>query len=60
MKSEELTVQESANFVDENQKPKYEKPLIVEQVGLEFVEQILQQFQTNELVITCTKCHHCK
>ncbi len=60
MKSEELTVQESANFVDENQKPKYEKPLIVEQVGLEFVEQILQQFQTNELVITCTKCHHCR
>ncbi len=60
MKSEELTVQESANFVDENQKPKYEKPLIVEQVGLEFVEQILQQFQTNELVVTCTKCHHCR
>lgn len=60
MKSEELTVQESANFVDENQKPKYEKPLIVERAGLEFVEQILQQFQTNELVITCTKCHHCR
>jgi hypothetical protein len=60
MKSEELTVQESPNFIDENQESKYEKPLIIERVGLEFVEQILQQFKTNELVITCTKCHHCR
>lgn len=60
MKKEELKVKVLPDFTEENQVEKYEKPLIVERDGLEFVEQILQQFQANELVMTCTKCHHCR
>lgn len=60
MKSEELEVQALLDFTAENQSAEYEKPFIIERTGLEFIEQILQQFQTNELVITCTKCHHCR
>lgn len=60
MKAEDLTFLESPSFLGKVQQQEYEKPLIIERAGLEFVEQILQQFQTNELVVTCTKCHHCR
>lgn len=60
MKNEELQMNTSPDILDETNKSKYEKPLIIEKSGLEFVEQILQQFQTNDLVITCTRCHHCR
>lgn len=59
MKNEEF-IQSLPDCENENEYQQYEKPCIVEREGLEFVEKILQQFQTNELVITCTKCHHCR
>lgn len=40
----------------------YEKPYISEEkTGIGFIEQVLEsQFGKSELVMTCTKCHHCR
>lgn len=43
-------------------KEAYKKPYISEEKpGPEFVEELLRsQFGESKLVMTCTKCHHCR